>query len=245
MVLDAGQTIIRRHLYPDCRVGSVLCGRVVSDDERGLALWIEAGSQAMRRVDIAGQPTRSLSLLTSLRMTTLLSLTTWQPFRTLMVMPRGAAHSVRWSWRPEGDFDGWYVNLERPIIRWPGGVDVDDQELDLLVYPDGRWSWKDEDAFADYTGHPAFWDEAGAAQVRTEGERLLALGLPRATVETSPPDHPREPRPSRTRVRGGSRRPAERDDPTCRSNTTTLGLVGCTPARHFPNPTQPNCVIFM
>ncbi|MGY0006065.1 hypothetical protein [Micromonospora sp. I033] len=63
MIFERGQTIVRRHLYPDGRVGSVLCGRVVSDDERGLALWIEAGSQAMRRVDGAGQPTRRLSLL--------------------------------------------------------------------------------------------------------------------------------------------------------------------------------------
>ena len=175
MTFERGQTIVRRHLYPDGRVGSVLCGRVVSDDERGLALWIEAGSQAMRRADAAGQPTRKLSLLTSLRMTTMLSLDTWQPFRTLMVMPPGAAHSVWWSWRPDGDFDGWYVNLERPVTRWAGGVDVYDQELDLLVYPDGRWSWKDEDAFAEYTGEPAFWDEAEAAEVRAEGERLLAL----------------------------------------------------------------------
>jgi hypothetical protein len=175
MTFERGQTIVRRHLYPDGRVGSVLCGRVVSDDEHGLALWVEAGSQAMRRVDTAGEPTRALSLLTSLRMTTLLSLSTWQPFRTLMVMPPGAAHSVWWSWRPEGRFEGWYVNLERPVMRWAGGVDVYDQELDLLIYPDGRWSWKDEDAFAEYTGEPAFWDELEAAAVRAEGDRLLAL----------------------------------------------------------------------
>jgi len=175
MTFERGQTIVRRHLYPDGRVGSVLCGRVVSDDEHGLALWVEAGSQAMRRVDTAGEPTRALSLLTSLRMTTLLSLSTWQPFRTLMVMPPGAAHSVWWSWRPEGRFEGWYVNLERPVIRWAGGVDVYDQELDLLIYPDGRWSWKDEDAFAEYTGEPAFLDELEAAAVRAEGDRLLAL----------------------------------------------------------------------
>jgi hypothetical protein len=175
MIFERGQTIVRRNLYPDGRVGSVLCGRVVSDDEQGLALWIEAGSQVMRRVDGTGQPTRQLSLLKALRMTTMLSPGTWQPFRTLMLMPPGAAHCVWWSWRPDGKFEGWYVNLERPVTRWAGGVDVYDQELDLLVYPDGRWSWKDEDAFAEYTGHPAFWDEAEAAEVREEGERLLAL----------------------------------------------------------------------
>ncbi len=180
MIFERGQTIVRRHLYPDGRVGSVLCGRVVSDDERGLALWIEAGSQAMRRVDGAGQPTRQLSLLKALRMTTMLSLSTWRPFRTLMLMPPGAAHSVWWSWLPGEGFAGWYVNLERPVTRWAGGVDVCDQELDLLVHPDGRWSWKDESAFAEYTGHPAFWEETEAAAVRAEAERLLALARARA-----------------------------------------------------------------
>src|SRR5262245_54994673 len=184
MSFERGQTIVRRHLYPDGRVGSVLCGRVVSDDEEGLALWVEAGSQTMRRVDGAGRSTRNLSLLISLRMTTLLSLSTWRPFRTLMLMPPGAAHSVWWTWRPDGDFEHWYVNLERPVNRWAGGVDVHDQELDLIVYPDGRWSWKDEDAFAEYTGEPAFWDEREAAVVRAEAERLLAL----ARARTAPFD---------------------------------------------------------
>jgi hypothetical protein len=35
MIFERGQTIVRRHLYPDGWVGSVLCGRVISDDERG------------------------------------------------------------------------------------------------------------------------------------------------------------------------------------------------------------------
>lgn len=175
MIFERGQRIVRRHRYPDGRLGSVLCGRVVADDEDGLALWIEAGSQTLRRVDGTGEPTRRLSLFTELRMTTLLDLSTWQSFRTLMLMPPGAAHSIWWSWHPNGDFAGWYVNLERPITRWAGGVDVYDQELDLLIYLDRSWSWKDEDAFAEYTGHPAFWDEAEATAVRAEGERLLAL----------------------------------------------------------------------
>lgn len=82
MTFPRGQTIIRRHRLPDGRISSVLSGRVVSDDEHGLALWVDAGSQTLRRVDAAGQPTRQLSLLTALRMTTLFAPHTWQPFRT-------------------------------------------------------------------------------------------------------------------------------------------------------------------
>ncbi|WP_412543193.1 DUF402 domain-containing protein [Longispora sp. K20-0274] len=175
MIFQRGQTIVRRHRYPDGRISSVLSGRVVSDDEHGLALWVDAGSQTLHRVDAAGQPTRRLSLLTALRMTTVFAPGAWQPFRTLMLMPPGAAHSIWWSWGPDGAFEGWYVNLERPAVRWAGGVDVCDQELDLLVFPDRTWVWKDEAEFAEYTGHPAFWDEAEGAAVRAEGERILAL----------------------------------------------------------------------
>ncbi|MEU8080341.1 DUF402 domain-containing protein [Catellatospora citrea] len=57
-------------------------------------------------------------------------------------MPPGAAQCVWWGWRSDGDFGGWYVNHGCPVTRWSGGVDVYDRELDLLVYPDGRWSWR-------------------------------------------------------------------------------------------------------
>jgi hypothetical protein len=70
-------------------------------------------------------------------------------------------------------------------MRWAGGVDVYDQELDLLIYPDGRWSWKDEDAFAEYTGEPAFWDELEAARVRAEGEPAACPRRRRAAPSTA------------------------------------------------------------
>jgi hypothetical protein len=47
-----------------------------------------------------------------------------------------------------GDFDGWYVNFERPLVRTPEGIDTDDLELDLVVRPDGQRVWKDVEALA-------------------------------------------------------------------------------------------------
>jgi uncharacterized protein DUF402 len=75
-----------------------------------------------------------------------------------MLMPPGAAHAVWWSWTPEGDFAGWYVNLDEPIRRWAGGIDVRDQALDLIIDADGTPRWKDEDQFAVQTGDPLVWD---------------------------------------------------------------------------------------
>ncbi|HEX6869563.1 MAG TPA: DUF402 domain-containing protein, partial [Micromonosporaceae bacterium] len=37
------------------------------------------------------------------------------------------------------------------------------------------WRWKDEDEFAERTGHPDFWTSEEASRIRAEGERLIAL----------------------------------------------------------------------
>ncbi len=37
---------------------------------------------------------------------------------------------------------------EEPRVRWSGGVDSEDHFLDIAVYPDRSWEWKDEDEFA-------------------------------------------------------------------------------------------------
>lgn len=169
-----GQAIVRRGMHPDGRIGVVQCGRVVSDDEHGLLLWVDRGSATMHRTALDGTPTRHLPVRDELTLPTLLQPGFWQPFRTLMLMPPGAVHSIWWSWAAGGAFVGWYVNLEAPIHRWAGGVDVQDHALDVLVAPDRSWSWKDEDEFADQTGDPLFWDAANAAQIRAEGQRLIA-----------------------------------------------------------------------
>ncbi|WP_051653874.1 DUF402 domain-containing protein [Kitasatospora cheerisanensis] len=110
-----------------------------------------------------------------MRLTTLAVPSTWQPYGTLILTPPQAAHSVWWSFDPDGSFVGWYVNLESPVGRWSGGTDHIDQALDILVAPDRSWRWKDEEEFTERTGHPFFWDEAGAAAIRAEGERVIAL----------------------------------------------------------------------
>lgn len=173
MRFQNGQVIVRRSMHPDGRIGALQAGRVVADEEHGLLLWVDAGSATIRRVCLNGKPTRALPIRDELTMPTLLTPATWAPYRSLMWMPAGAAHSIWWSWTSDGSFAGYYINLEAPFRRWPGGIDVDDHALDLLIAADGTWSWKDEDEFSAQTGDPLFWDTDTAARIRAEGEQLL------------------------------------------------------------------------
>ena len=63
----------------------------------------------------------------------------------LELTPPNRRHSIRLFWDEHGGFEGWYVNLQEPVRRRPGGYDTMDWQLDLWVTPDGTPAWKDED----------------------------------------------------------------------------------------------------
>jgi Protein of unknown function (DUF402) len=81
----------------------------------------------------------------------------------------------------DGDFVGWYVNLETPLTPTPIGFDFTDHLLDVLVTPDrSSWRWKDEDELAEAVEHGVF-DPADAKAFRAAGEQAvehLASGAP-------------------------------------------------------------------
>jgi len=173
--LQIGTAVVRRTLHPDGRFGSVQSGRVAGDDGAGLRLWVAAGSRTMRRVDLSGRPVRHLPWAQELHTPTMLAPHEWGPYDTLMLMPPGGDHSVWWSWTADGEFAGWYVNLERTGARWGGGIDVHDLTLDLLVSPDGSVRVKDADEFAVQTGDPHFWDDAQGRDIHAQADRLTEL----------------------------------------------------------------------
>jgi hypothetical protein len=168
VTFDPGQPVVRRFLHCDRRIAAAQAALVVADDADGLLLWSEVGTETMRRTDLAGGPTRHLSIAAEVAMPTMLSPSHHRAFRSLLLMPPGAAHSVSWNWHPDGTFAGWYVNLETPARRWPGGVDTRDQSLDVLVGADRAWSLKDEDDLAGL-------QEAEAAAIRAEAARVTGL----------------------------------------------------------------------
>jgi Protein of unknown function (DUF402) len=175
---EPGRMIVRRQFHRGQLIGRVWVGRVVADDERGLCLWIADGA-AFQDVGAAdGRSFREVPFAQWPGTAKRLHLLRWST-SMLMVHPPGADYSLWLFFDGDGRFRNWYVNLERPVVRWDdgalAGLDTLDYDLDIVVAPDRSWRWKDEDEFAHHLAHPeVYWCEDERA-VRAEGERLVGL----------------------------------------------------------------------
>jgi hypothetical protein len=175
---DRGRLVVHRNTRRG-RLGWVRVGRVVSDDERGLLVWIPQHAPVANEVAADGRGMRTMPFTEWITLEYRLATGTWNGPGVLKLMPPGAAHSVWWFFTPDGGFAAWYVNLEEPAVRWDdghlAGVDMCDQDLDIWVPPDRAWRWKDEEEFAERLAFPAhYWVSDGDA-VRAEGERVVKL----------------------------------------------------------------------
>jgi hypothetical protein len=98
---------------------------------------------------------------------------TWERGAVLRFERPGAAHNIEVLWDLDWVLHGWYVNLQSPIAVHGRFIDTADQALDVLVSADGSWEWKDEDELAEGVDL-GIWTEAEAAEIRAEGERVIA-----------------------------------------------------------------------
>lgn len=175
---ETGRLILHRNVRRG-RIGWVRPGRVVSDDERGLLIWIARNSPVAYEVTEAGFGMRAVPFTEWITSSYALALDRWNGPPLLKFLPTGAAHSVWWFSDARGRFANWYVNLEEPGVRWDdgdvAGVDMVDQDLDVVIRPDRTWEWKDEDEFAERLAHPDHYWVADEAAVRAEGKRVIAL----------------------------------------------------------------------
>ena len=173
MTFRPGQVVLRRY-WRAGRLSFLELTRVVSDDERGLRLWLSAGTPYWRVVAADGR-THHDAPLDQLGEDARLTQLTWSGSDVMMWLPPGGeAYSVWWFFdAATGDFRGWYVNLEEPFVRWEHGVDSADNALDVWVEPDRTWRWKDTGEFEGRIGYPGYWTAAEAAAIRAAGERSI------------------------------------------------------------------------
>ena len=171
-----GRTVLYRNIDGP-RLASVRPCRVISDDERGLLLWLARGSAVIVEEATDGRGIRDMPFAEWIGLSYRVVPATWNGPGVLKFIPPDTDHSV-WFFRDdEGRFTNWYVNLEERALRWDdghlAGVDVIDQDLDIVVRPDLTWEWKDEDEFSERLALPEHYWVHDEAAVRAEGLRVV------------------------------------------------------------------------
>jgi hypothetical protein len=178
VIFTPGRTILYRN-FSAGRISSVRPCRVVAEDERGLLLWLARGSAVLGLHAVDGRGIRDMPFAEWVTLERHLTPGRWVGPGLLKFIPPDADHSV-WFFRDDTDrFLGWYVNLEERAVRWDdgpvAGVDVTDQDLDVVAAPDRTWQWKDEDEFTERLGFPEHYWVSDEAAVRAEGLRVIKL----------------------------------------------------------------------
>jgi hypothetical protein len=178
MTFEPGRVVLHRNTRRG-RLAFVRPVRVVSDDERGLLLWMARDTPSIDEVAADGRRTRGMPFTEWVTLDYRLQEGRWQGPGILLFFPADADHSVWFFRTDEGVFTEWYVNLEERAVRWAdadlAGVDVVDQDLDIVVAPDGSWEWKDADEFAERLALPEHYWVRDEAAVWAEGRRVIKL----------------------------------------------------------------------
>jgi hypothetical protein len=171
---QAGQEVLYRFRRLDGSLGTVHPARVVADDADRLLCWVLPGTPIRITTAPDGRTPRELPLHERFAGKRVPARSVWRDNPTLrLVHPRNWS-SVWWFFTPDGTFRHWYVNLEVPLGSDQTGVDRVDGVLDVEVFPDGRWAWKDEHEVAAAMKAGRF-DATHLRRLRAEGERMIEL----------------------------------------------------------------------
>lgn len=170
--------------YRDNGTGDVHICRpvtVVQDTPELLAVWMAPGTECVKPILADGTPVHEEPLATRYTAPRTTIRAPWHGTGVLKLARPDEPWSVWLFWERGWRFRSWYVNLESPRTRWAGGIDSEDHFLDISVYPDRSWLWRDEDEFAQ-AQRAGLMDRAQADRVRRAGqaavEVILAWGAP-------------------------------------------------------------------
>ncbi|MEU9789833.1 DUF402 domain-containing protein [Streptomyces sparsogenes] len=147
---------------------------VVQDTEELLAVWLAPGTACVKPQLTDGTSVHREPLSTRYTKPRTTALCSWLGTGVLKLARPGDPWSVWLFWERDWRFKNWYVNLEEPRLRWSGGIDSEDHFLDIAVYPDRSWEWKDEDEFAQAQRVGLMAPEQ-AERVRAAGRAAVGL----------------------------------------------------------------------
>ncbi|MFE7133546.1 DUF402 domain-containing protein [Streptomyces sp. NPDC057638] len=147
---------------------------VVQDTDELLAVWLAPGTECVKPVLTDGTPVHEQPLATRYTAPRTVARDRWFGTGVLKLARPGDPWSVWLFWEPGWRFKTWYVNLEEPRTRWAGGIDSEDHFLDISVFPDRSWVWRDEDEFAA-AQRAGLMDPVTVRRVRAAGRAAVRL----------------------------------------------------------------------
>ena len=164
--MQAGDIVLKRSIYRS-NVRWTFPHRVVGEWDGRIGIYCGPGNQgrAMRRGP-DGYLRRWMTDAPPFD-------TEWEQTHVLRFEREGARHSIEIYWTTAWKQMSWYVNLQTPVVFNGRFIDTTDQALDVLAFPDGTWRWKDEDELEEAV-ELGIWSKAEAAEIRAEGERVIA-----------------------------------------------------------------------
>jgi protein associated with RNAse G/E len=72
----------------------------------------------------------------------------WHTHRLLILLEPQKYFSVMFFWNSvSNNFKCYYINFQLPFRRNQSAIDTLDLDLDLIIYPDFSYAWKDEDDY--------------------------------------------------------------------------------------------------
>ena len=155
-----GQTITVRNVR-DGMVTHASAAIVVEDRPDRLAIYTPLGT-GMRYSDVDWTAGTRSAPYAQRRHTT----------DAVAIYTPGAGHSVTAMYRGGGGpFLCWYVDMMDPIRRVADGIVICDQQLDIVIAPNRKWYWKDEDHVARSV-ELGWMTPAFAQSLRREGEAV-------------------------------------------------------------------------
>jgi hypothetical protein len=167
-----GRTVLQRY-HRGGELRGVRPLTVVEDRDEYTLLWLAAGTPVRFPRFTDGRPVRDVPLAERFGSPWHTADDTWTGTSVLVLVRPERWHTVQWFFAPDGTFRNWYVNVETPTVRWDGGLDTDDLEVDVVAGLDRRCQLKDVDE-ADAAHAAGEVSDDWAAKAKREAAQAIA-----------------------------------------------------------------------
>lgn len=193
-LLPPGDEVLLRYRYPDGRFQAAFPMRVVRDEGTRLTCWLAPSTPIMYWACEDGTDPRHVPLSQRFSQVLTTAPRRWEGNGVLRVIPMDESYQVLHFWDDDGEFIGWYVNLETPKTRHNRRLDAVDWHLDLLIDPHGSPQWKDEEEALTAVS-AGYLDPDDLAAGRAVGQRIIdETAVPHRHERFAPIEDVRRPR---------------------------------------------------